>query len=179
MKYLKKYNESSDSAILRKFKFDIEKLIKDLQGLDKLDVAKSIDLTLNINQFTGNCVYKFRYDGKNYSTFDSETQQQLFIDDKLVSTSQMIRRLNKAIDNVYQSMEYNLYRHVLQFLIDQIVQTRSELRDRLEEFNIIKNNSSIDLISLNQLFDYYNKPFDENKIKDLLYVYCGKNTSFE
>lgn len=38
----------------------------------------------------------------------------------------------------------------------------SDLPNRFEEFEVIKN-QSIDLISLNSLFDYYNIPFDPTR----------------
>lgn len=38
-----------------------------------------------------------------------------------------------------------------------------KLVDKLEEFEVIKNDNIIDMISLNSLFDYYNIPFDINE----------------
>lgn len=39
-----------------------------------------------------------------------------------------------------------------------------QLSDKLEEFEVVKG-ESLDLISLNSLFDYYNIPFDPNKFR--------------
>jgi len=40
---------------------------------------------------------------------------------------------------------------------------RKELEERFEEFEVVKNNK-IDMISLNSLFDFYDKYFDEELI---------------
>mgnify|MGYP000895086929 CR=1 FL=1 len=42
-----------------------------------------------------------------------------------------------------------------------------EIAYRLDEFNVIKEQNKIDMISLNSLLDYYNTKFDEN---DFIYI---------
>lgn len=49
---------------------------------------------------------------------------------------------------------------------NKLNQFEKELSDRLEEFNVIKDNR-LDLISLNSLYDFYNLPFDENEFKNI------------
>lgn len=45
--------------------------------------------------------------------------------------------------------------------------TRKELEERFEEFEVVKNNK-IDMVSLNSLFDFYDKYFDEDLLNKIL-----------
>lgn len=72
--------------------------------------------------------------------------------------------MSKVIEDFSEVSD--LYSDSMDYKIDK------EIWDRIEEFEVIKDNNKLDLISLNSLFDFYQIPFDEKRFKNIKgYVY--------
>lgn len=79
-----------------------------------------------------------------------EIEHSIFLEG---STPELCEELYNRIDKIYKLT------HKILYDISVIVGI-NEVNDRIEEFDVIKDNK-LDLISLNSLFDYYGKEFNE------------------
>jgi len=65
----------------------------------------------------------------------------------------------------YDDNPLELFIHKLEYIFTDLYE--NEIRERLDEFEVIKDINQIDLISLNSLFDFYNIPFYEKEFKNI------------
>lgn len=104
---------------------------------------------------------------------------ELFISNNFI-TNVSSQQISKIDIGYFDGIGYNPFDIfmdvIMKFLNIEINQkTYLEIVDKLEEFEVIKENTIIDMISLNSLFDYYNIPFTLTKVK-LINAYnkrCG------
>lgn len=78
----------------------------------------------------------------------------------------------ELIKNLYYSLStcYNRYKYLIQTITKDITKIEeSELKDRIEEFDVITNGNP-DYINLNNLYDFYKVPFNEKKLRKILNV---------
>lgn len=88
---------------------------------------------------------------------------------KLVFTGTIFNTLYTSMRRIYDN-KLKLERYLVEILNEDY----DIIIERIVEFDLIKDNM-LDIISLNNLFDFYNHEFDEDKIrKDLLTPYYTK-----
>lgn len=91
---------------------------------------------------------------------NSSLPNRVFFEDSL-DNPEMVVELYNRLDYIYK-LTNKVYCSVRNIIDPSNIKLESEqeTKDRLEEFDVIKDNK-LDLISLNSLFDYYGKEFNE------------------
>lgn len=118
----------------------------------------------------GLTTYTFSYKGEIYDiTIISKTFKYYSLNDKSIDTN-LGRILTEILSKIFNNTN-NFLRWIWKNIESDDAElqedfsfVRNSLCERCDEFEIIKN-GKIDLISLNQLYDFYNAPFDEEKIE--------------
>lgn len=194
MKHIKSYNEALFSKTIRHDGNDwtsdtmidrlpdkLKKTVKNFKSFfnnenDKIksytnilkDWRYSYDIEFNNQKY----IYTFKVNDDliEIHVLNSKTNDiKLRINEKEVNISTKIcrdflnelRRINKSTYYFTNFIKDKFKNHITASLL-------SEVDERLVEFEVIKD-GKIDLISLNQLYDFYNIPFDENKLDQRYY----------
>lgn len=74
-------------------------------------------------------------------------------------TNISVDHYNKIYRGHVDGLQRNPIKNLLSYLMRRTNQTELSLVERLEEFEVIKNDNEIDMICMNQLFDFYNISF--------------------
>lgn len=190
MKHIKSYNEALFSKTIRHDGNDwtsdtmidrlpdkLKKTVKNFKSFfnnenDKIksytnilkDWRYSYDIEFNNQKY----IYTFKVNDDliEIHVLNSKTNDiKLRINEKEVNISievcknllNELRRINKSTYYFTEFIRKNFRNHITTSLL-------SEIEERLVEFEVIKN-GQLDMISLNQLYDFYNIPFRETSIR--------------
>lgn len=176
---IRKFNESVEKYnILKKIQYIIDEL--------SVDNINNFAITLDVNLYTG--LYSKAYDymfycnGDKYEISDNaKSFYTLKINDEKVDMGKYpwsmnaptiekdlltaVTTLYKKINTFYLSSFNKWYRLFFNYLVTNLNEDRKDLIDKIEEFEVIRNNK-IDWISLNSLYDFYETPFDKESIRN-------------
>lgn len=153
---------------------DIQRIIAFLDDVDFLDMdILSNDFSIAyLTYINGFKVYSVRTVYKQIVGQDAFIKESikysLFLNDKNIidpNISLIWSKLNFLVDK--KSIFIDTIKSLLGNPFSPNLLTKEDIEERLEEFDVIKNNK-FDMISLNSLYDFYNNSFDEDYIKHKL-----------
>lgn len=133
----------------------------------------SIKYTIKESESVFHYTYTIPYKNEIYNlttvTMDRSSHRFYMLNDESIDNvlgNQLTSIIHKIYDNTNNILRW-IWRN-MDSDSPEVQKDFSQLRDdfceRCDEFGIIKN-GKIDMISLNQLYDFYNAPFDEEKIE--------------
>lgn len=182
MKYLKSYKiyESTNSVV--------HNLLSELKADKNLNLVKKMKAWQYQDTITfqyesdanGNGISDFNYSIRKYTTelYDGSpiSLYELTINYHVITTAEIndVKEIYEILNKAINSNEFKLYKNLLHLLDMTINKSLEELSERIDEFQILDGNK-VDMISLNQLYDYYEVPFSQELVSEFLGM---KNTRF-
>lgn len=155
MKYLKSYKESTDW------------LLTEME-----EYFSNIEYDFSIKKYMMNHTFEYKDDkykivmrsdvySDEYKRTKNRWMPDLYSDDGDLPLYRNIHDLYLKIFNINLENIY-LIQTILVFINQEHNYNYSEIQERLDEFDVIKN-GSIDYISLENVFDFYNSEFDKEE----------------
>ena len=187
MKYLKSYNEDIDNdwtsdTLVDRLPKTLKKTIKNFKSFfnnenDRIvsytNILKDWRYSFDIEFDKQNYIYTFKVNDdliEIHVLNSRENDIKVRVNKKEVNISTKVctdflnelRRINKSTHYFTEFIVKNItkYKEPARFYNDV---ERAEAKERITEFEVIKD-GKIDFISLNQLYDFYEVPFDENSL---------------
>lgn len=163
MKYLKRFNESiknDNDAVINK----ILKFVNTSYFINKSSIFA--------DNFKPNKVETFNFvcNGLDITIHNKGGKQILIIRDNLGEKHIRNTIVNhaKLKELFYSVLKIYVYKQLVNTLVKELKLSKHDVIERVEEFEIIKNNeitgeSHLDLISLRSLFDFYNLNYDSSE----------------
>ena len=130
-----------------------------------IDKYKDQDVNVDIYDHTSSNNYWviLKYGDANFSVSclrnDVDIRYKFFIEGE---QKRVDIKLVKQLYSILSTLHFSTERFCE--LISKVIGEKVD-QDRIEEFGVVKNNK-IDYISLNSLFDFYEKPFDKEKVEE-------------
>lgn len=147
-----------------------------------LDFIRSLHPTIGKNIWSGNKVINFIYDDKNFK-IQTNTSQQYYtisINDVIIvdqvdsnKSYEISKSLYKLLLRYTRTKFYTWYSYFIRYLEVHLKITRTEIYEKIEEFEILKYDK-IDFISLESLFDYYDVKFSKDEMLKWFKDYADK-----